>query len=159
MPEVVGEQLSLDLRPALLDDLGLLPALIAFIERYQHQTSIQISFKHSGLDRRFPEKIETTAFRIVQEALTNIARHTHVSKAAVRLWANSKILGLQIEDRGPGFDPKIAMKTISSAGLSGMHERAASCGGQLEIESRPNLGTILTAELPLSAESLQERDK
>jgi PAS domain S-box-containing protein len=148
--------LSLDLRPAMLDDLGLLPALIAFIERYQHQTGIQIDFKHSGLDRRLPDKIETTAFRIVQEALTNIARHTEVGEADVRLWANSQILGLQVEDRGCGFDPKTAMETIPSAGLSGMHERAASCGGQLEIESRPNIGTVLTAELPLSGKSLQE---
>jgi PAS domain S-box-containing protein len=148
--------LSLDLRPALLDDLGLMPALIAFIERYQHQTGIHVNFKHTGLDRRFPVKIETTAFRIVQEALTNIARHTQVGKASVRLWSNSQILGLQIEDHGRGFEPKHALKTISSAGLSGMQERAASCGGQLEIESHPDMGTILTAELPLSSESLRE---
>ena len=148
--------LSLDLRPALLDDLGLLPALIALIERYQHQTGIQINFKHNGLDQRFSEKIETTAFRIIQEALTNIARHTKVDEANVRLWANSKILALQVEDRGHGFDPRRVMKTLTSAGLSGMHERAASCGGQLEIESGPSMGTVLTAELPLSGETLQE---
>jgi signal transduction histidine kinase len=144
--------LSLDLRPALLDDLGLLPALISLFERYTTQTDIQVDFKHSGLEGRFAPEIETAAFRIVQEALTNVARYAQVNEAAVRLWANEEILGVQVQDRGVGFDQEAIDLTRPTSGLSGMRERANLCGGQVEIESEPGGGTCLTAEFPLRSE-------
>lgn len=140
---------SLNLRPALLDDLGLLPALLSYLENHPAKECLQIEFKHSGMDRRFPTQIETAAFRIIQEALTNVVRHAHVQQANVRLWSNPQILGAQIEDQGVGFDVESARRSVRSSGLSGMYERARACGGRLEIESQPGGGTLISAEFPL----------
>jgi len=141
--------LSLDLRPALLDDLGLLPALLSHFDRYTAQTNIRVNFKHSGLEHRFEADVESATFRIIQEALTNVARHAHVEEVDVRLWANEQILGLQVEDTGVGFDPQEIHAKNPTSGLSGMRERASLCGGQLEIESKPGSGTCLMAEFLL----------
>ena len=142
-------QLSLDLRPAMLDDLGLLPALLWHLERYQTQTQIQVAFRHIGLERRFDPGLETAAYRIVQEALTNVARHTDVSEATVRVWSDESKLNVQIEDLGSGFDPEAVLAAGASSGLVGMRERANLLGGRLTVESTPGAGTLLTAELPL----------
>jgi signal transduction histidine kinase len=141
--------LSLDLRPALLDDLGLFPALLSHFDNYTALTCIQVNFKHNGLDGRFAPEIETAAFRIIQEAMTNVARHANVTEVDVRLWANEQILGLQVEDHGKGFNPLAIQLARPTIGLSGMQERATLCGGQLEIDSEPGVGTCLTAEFPL----------
>jgi signal transduction histidine kinase len=143
--------LSLDLRPAMLDDLGLLPTLLWHFDRYTAQTSVRVTFKHTGLGRRrlVPE-VETSAYRIVQEALTNVARHAGVSEVTVRLWADQDALNAQIEDRGTGFDPEAALAAGGTTGLSGMRERAVLLGGQLTVESVPAAGTCVTARLPLS---------
>jgi PAS domain S-box-containing protein len=142
--------LSLDLRPTMLDDLGLLPALLWHCGRYTDQTSVHVDFRHTNLEgRRFGPKVETAAYRIVQEALTNVARHADVDKVTVRLWAEQDSLNVQIEDRGAGFDPERALVAEESSGLVGMHERAVLLGGELTIESTPGTGTRLVAELPL----------
>ncbi len=141
--------LSLDLRPAMLDDLGLLPTLLWHFERYTAQTSVCVTFKHSGLEGRFAPEVETAAYRIVQEALTNVARHAGVSEVTVRLWADQDTLGVQIEDQGTGFDPEAALAASATTGLAGMRERAVLLGGQLTVESAPGAGTHVTAELPL----------
>ena len=143
--------LSLDLRPAMLDDLGLLPALLWLFERYTAQTGVKIAFEHDGLDGRFAAETETAAFRIVQEALTNVARHAAAPQAVVRVWTNGRTLGVQIDDAGKGFDPARALGAARSGGLSGMRERAAALGGQLTLESRPGQGARVMAELPLSS--------
>ena len=143
-------ELSLDLRPAMLDDLGLLPALLWQFERYTAQTRVRVAFKHSGLEgKRFPLDIETAAYRIVQEALTNTARHAGVNKVAVRLWADEDTLGVQVEDQGKGFEPEAVLTTHSTSGLVGMRERASLLGGHLTVESSPGAGTRVTAELSL----------
>jgi PAS domain S-box-containing protein len=139
--------LSLRLRPTMLDDLGLLPALLWHFERYTAQTGVRVSFEHGPLPERFPAGVETAAYRIVQEALTNVARHAGVPEAVVRLWADPGVLGVQVEDRGRGF----ALRAVSaaSAGLSGMRERARLLGGRLEVVSAPGAGTRVTTELPV----------
>jgi signal transduction histidine kinase len=143
-----ARKLSLDLRPGMLDDLGLLPAVLWHIEHYTAQTGVRVDFKHTGLEgRRFTPEIETAAYRIVQEALTNVARHAVVSEAAVRLWADNNRLALQIEDQGAGFDTESVFAARDTSGLAGMRERAMLLGGQLTVESRPGIGTRLTAEL------------
>ena len=139
--------LSLRLRPTMLDDLGLLPALLWLVERYTAQTGVRVSFERGPLPGRLPAAVETAAYRVVQEALTNVARHAGVREAVVRLWADGEWLGLQVEDRGVGFDPRAVAGP--SAGLSGMRERAQLLGGHLEVESAPGQGTRVTAELPL----------
>jgi signal transduction histidine kinase len=144
--------LSLDLRPAMLDDLGVLPALLWHVERFTAQTSVQVDFKHAGLDgQRFGPAVETAAFRIVQEALTNVARHARVPSVAVRIWADHATLSIRVEDQGAGFEPQRIPAT--SHGLTGMRERASALGGQLTIDSAPGVGTCILAELPLRSTS------
>ena len=142
--------LSLDLRPAMLDDLGLLPTLLWHFDRYTTQTDVGVTLKHARLEgRRFRPEVETAAYRIVQEALTNVARHAGVSEVWVRLWADQETLGVQIEDRGTGFEPEAVLTAGATTGLAGMRERAVLLGGQLTVESAPGAGTCVTAELPL----------
>ncbi|MCZ6626529.1 MAG: GAF domain-containing sensor histidine kinase, partial [Deltaproteobacteria bacterium] len=144
--------LSLDLRPAMLEDLGLLPVLLWHFEQYTAQTRVKVSFEHSGLNgQRFQLNVETAAYRIVQEALTNIARYAKVRKATVRVCADQSNLNVRVENQGVGFDPQAALAGGKASGLTGMRERAISLGGQLTIESAPGArsGTKLTADLPL----------
>jgi PAS domain S-box-containing protein len=142
-------KLSLDLRPAMLDDLGLVPALVWQLQRYTAQTGVRVDLEHRGLEgRRFPPDVETAAYRIVQEALTNVARYAQVATAAVRLWLDQGALHVQIEDSGAGFDPATTARGATS-GLSGMQEWAVLLGGRLRVDSRPGKGTRLTAELPI----------
>jgi PAS domain S-box-containing protein len=150
--------LSLDLRPAMLDDLGLLSALLWHFDRYTAQTHVHVTFKHSGLEgRRLASEIETATYRIVQEALTNVARHAGVNEVMVRLWTDQNALIVQIEDRGMGFDREAALTASHTTGLAGMRERAVLLGGQLTVESAPEAGTTVTAELPLGGPSAQLR--
>ena len=142
-------ELSFDLRPALLDDLGLLPAMLWQIERYTGQTHVRVSFHHHGLERRLPREVETAAYRVVQEALTNVARHANVSEVNVRVWANHDRLSVRVEDAGTGFDPQAALAGSTSSGLIGMRERAILLGGQVTLVSTPGAGTCVTAEIPL----------
>lgn len=142
--------LSLDLRPAMLDDLGLLPAVLWLVENYTSRTQMKVDFRHAGLaDREFSPDVSTAAYRIIQEGLTNVARHSEATQVTVRAWAGLKVLFVQIEDKGCGFDPAAVPPT--SAGLRGMRERASLLGGSLSIESGPGEGTCVTAELPIPA--------
>ncbi len=134
----------------MLDDLGLLPTLVWRFERYTARTNVQVLFKHAGLEgRRFPPDVETAPYRIVQEALTNVARHAGRWEAAVRLWAGEDCLGARIEDWGKGFEPETALAAHASGGLNGMRERAELLGGHLTVESTPEVGTLVAAEFPL----------
>ena len=144
-------QLSLDLRPQILDDLGLVPALDWLFKRYFKQTGIQVHFKQGFGRGRFSARLETAVFRIVQEALTNIARHAGVQEASVRLWLDEETLGVQIEDTGAGFDGEQALAGHASSGLAGMRERALMLGGEFTLEAKPGQGTRLTVEVPLAA--------
>ena len=143
-----ARKMSLDLRPGMLDDLGLLPTLLWHIENYTAQTRVRVTFKNSGLEgRRFAPEVETAAYRIVQEALTNVARHAGADEATVRVWTVNHTLTIHIEDQGRGFDPKSAFAASNTSGLAGMRERAILLGGQLTVESRVGSGTHLVAEL------------
>ena len=142
------QELSLNLRPQLLDDLGLLAALRWHLDRYTTQTEIVVEFKHAGFEKRLASEVERTIYRIVQEALTNVARHARVRKVAVRLWISQGNVGVQIEDKGCGFDAEKILAEHVSCGLSGMRERVALLGGNFNLESSPGSGTQLTIELP-----------
>ena len=145
------QDLSLDLRPAMLDDLGLVPALLWHFERFTSQTGVRVAFKHRGIQRRFPPEIETAVYRIVQEGLTNVARHAGVVETTVRLLLNKGVLGVYIEDEGIGFDTDAAFAKGTSSGLTGMQERATLLGGHFEIISAPGAGTLLVAKFPISS--------
>ena len=149
--ELVGQvrDLSLELRPAMLDDLGLLAALAWHINRYTSQVKIKVNFRHMGLERRrFEPQIESAVYRIVQEALTNVARHANVDRVKAGIWANEALLCIKVEDLGGGFDPDCP--ATPTGGLSGMRERAIMLGGELSIKSARGAGTVLVAKLPLS---------
>lgn len=141
--------MSLDLRPSMLDDAGLVPTLLWHFERYTDQTGVAVNFEHNEPERSCPPEVETATYRIVQEALTNVARHAGVSEATVCLLADQEMLSLRIEDCGAGFDPDAVLATGGTFGLVGMRERAVLLGGQLVVESAPGTGTRLMAELPL----------
>jgi signal transduction histidine kinase len=137
----------------MLDDLGLVAALLWHFGRYTEQTKVRVLFQHAGLEqRRFPPDLETAAYRIVQEALTNVARHAGVGEVTVRLWTEEHALAVQVEDRGVGFDAR-AVPVAGRTGLTGMRERVVLLEGQLSIESSPGGGVRLTAELPLAGEA------
>ena len=141
--------MSLDLRPAMLDDLGLLAALLWHFERYTAQTAIKVNFRHAALaEKRFSPELETAAYRIVQEALTNAARHSGAKEVDVYIHAGPKALVIQVEDNGAGFDVNKALASRSSSGLTGMQERAALISGEFVLSSNPGRGTQLRAELP-----------
>jgi PAS domain S-box-containing protein len=149
--ELVGQvrDLSLSLRPTLLDDLGLLPALLWHFRRYTPQTGVRVLFEHSGLKGRLAAEVETAAYRIVQEALTNVARHAGVAEAVVVVEVRDHLLRIAVEDAGPGFDLAAVRAAGRGNGLSGMQERVALLGGQWLLQSTPGEGTRLSAELPL----------
>jgi PAS domain S-box-containing protein len=147
--------LSSRLRPAMLDDLGLLPTLLWHLERYHSQTRVRVQFEHHGLDRRFRPEVETAAFRIVQEALTNVARHAGVSAATVHIRCEDDKLHLEIADQGKGFDVSNALGAGTTGGLSGIQERVRLLGGRLELDSEPGNGTCITVRLPLEANNEQ----
>lgn len=144
-------ELSLELRPPMLDALGLLHALVWYCDRFEAQFHIRVDFQHCGLEgKRFAPEIETAAFRIVQESLTNVARHAGVSAVQVTAQVEPHRLGLAISDEGKGFDPEKTTLAGHTGGLSGMRERAALLGGNWAVESAPGAGTRLTVDLPLT---------
>lgn len=111
---------------------------------------MQVDFRHQGLEeRRFKQGIETAACRIIQEALTNVARHARTQSVEVRVWVDDISLNLHVEDHGAGFDTQV-LGRMSSSGLAGMQERASILGGLLTIDTQPGGGTRLVAELPLA---------
>jgi signal transduction histidine kinase len=139
---------SLELRPGMLDDLGLVPALASFVERFTAQTGVAVELEHAGLETRLGPEVETAAFRIVQAALTNVACHADIDRATVRAWCAEQQLHLVIADSGKGFVVGSALRRPGSLGLAGMRERSALLGGALGIDSAPGAGTRITAVLP-----------
>ncbi len=158
--ELIGRvrELSLDLRPAMLDDFGLVPALLWLFQRYESQTRVQVVFQNRLPEgERYDSELETAAFRTIQEALTNIARHAQTDEAEVTLWRNDRSLGIKIEDRGVGFDLDSVLDQQRSSGLIGMRERVSLLGGRLDIDTALNHGTSLTIEFPLTAEKKEHK--
>jgi PAS domain S-box-containing protein len=146
-------ELSHALRPTLLDELGLVPTLRWYVNRYAERLGIEVQFEALDLEDRPAVEIETALYRIVQESLTNIAKHAHAHRVHLRLSRQaSKIVAL-IEDDGIGFNvhEKLAADALGSgAGLLGMRQRVAQWGGAFTIQSAPNQGTRLFLELPLA---------
>ena len=138
-------QLSMDLRPAALDAFGLLPALHWLTERVQTQTGIAVDLRHQGIERRFPPEVEIAAYRVVQEALTNVARHADVDRATISLLCDGTLL-VVIRDEGRGFDPAV---TPAPSGLHGLRERVELLEGTVVIDAALGAGVRITAEFPL----------
>lgn len=137
-------------RPRVLDDLGLQPALEWHTRQFQQQTGVTVSLDLNFPAGRLPGELETVIFRITQESLTNIARHSGGKAAAISITHDRENLHVEISDRGCGFDLPTVLARRDSLGLSGMRERVNLAGGRLEIFSQPGQGTRVSAEFPLS---------
>lgn len=140
--------LSSALRPQMLDDLGLVAAVVWSARRFAAATGVEVDFEQHAADRRFLPEIELAAYRIVQEALTNVARHSGTAAARVRLWVRGADLFAEVADAGRGFDSEAGDEPGRAAGLAGMRERAELAGGTLAVESSPGRGTVVTAAFP-----------
>jgi signal transduction histidine kinase len=144
--------LALDLRPSLLDDLGLMPALRWYLSRYTERSGIQVRMEAVDLEKRLHPEVETALYRVVQEALTNVARHARATNVRLRLEHKAASVVATIEDNGQGFDTeKVARRRAPErgAGLLGMRERVTLLGGSFRVESVPQGGTRLSAAIPL----------
>ena len=149
--------LSVDLRPPLLDDLGLVTALRWYVDRYAKRTGVvaDVVVEMDDPNERFSRELETACFRIAQEALTNVARHARAKCVRVRLVKDEDSLFLSVKDNGAGFNPQTLRKRAPRAatlGLLGMQERAHAAGGVVEIDSRVSKGTEIRLKLPLEPE-------
>ena len=149
--------LALALRPRLLDDLGLLAALQHYLGEFRDRSHLPVDFQVLGLEnRRLPPRVETTLYRIAQEALANVMRHAQAENVGVLLEVRDTSAILIVEDDGMGFDVSEAMGSHvheGNLGLYGMRERAALVGGTLAIESVPGEGTSVFAQIPLDSRS------
>jgi signal transduction histidine kinase len=138
--------LAFELRPASLDEFGLVGALRIIVVRHGERSGSRASFTATPIEMRAPVEIETACFRIAQEALSNITRHSRARHVDVTLVAQDDTLVLTIKDDGAGFDVDAARRGL---GIVGMEERAELAGGHLEIESAPGAGTTIRARFPL----------
>lgn len=138
--------LAVELRPAALDDFGLVPALERLTSTFETQTGISVDLQSSLPGKRLPPEVETALYRIVQETLTNVVKHARASSVSVILARKDGAASVLVEDDGVGFDP--ARTREGGLGLVGMRERVGLLGGRLAVESRPGAGTTLVAEVP-----------
>jgi two-component system sensor histidine kinase UhpB len=146
--------LALDLRPSILDDLGLVAALRWLVNRQSRRGDIEWTFRASTSDGRLPAAIETCCFRLAQEALTNVVRHAAARHVSIELRFDDTQVELVVRDDGQGFDVRLARDRAAhgaSLGLVSMEERVALAGGMLQLESAPERGTTIRARFPHSA--------
>jgi signal transduction histidine kinase len=143
-----------DLRPSVLDDLGLTSAIRWCAERHLTPLGITVRCEWSGLEDRLPAEVETALFRVVQEAITNIARHAGAETVLIEGARNEQTVSVEIEDDGHGFVPDARTENRpdgSGLGLAGMRERVTLLGGTLDIESAPGEGTRVSVSVPVPA--------
>ena len=150
--------LSVDLRPPILDDLGLTTALHWYVDRYTKRTGliVDVLIDLPDENERFSRDLETACFRIAQEALTNVVRHAKATHVVVRLTRDADSLLLTVKDNGVGFDIERLRKRaprVATLGLISMQERAYAAGGTIELDSVPSSGTEIRFSLPLDAKS------
>jgi signal transduction histidine kinase len=140
-------QLAVELRPTALDDFGLVPALDRLISTFAESTGIDVDLE-ARLQERLPPEIETALYRIIQEGLTNIVKHARATRTSIVITRKPSSVAVVIEDDGIGFE--LGSTRADGLGLVGMRERVGLLGGRLAIESRPDAGTTLLAEVPLT---------
>src|SRR5437660_3238262 len=141
-------RLAVELRPKVLDDFGLVPALERLVETFAEATGISVAFESRLGDDRLSPEVETTLYRIVQESLTNVAKHAGATRVSIALTRKPGAVVVVVEDDGHGFDP--AQVREDGFGLEGMRERVGLLDGRLQVESGEGQGTTLVAEVPIS---------
>ncbi|MEX2415016.1 MAG: sensor histidine kinase [Paenibacillaceae bacterium] len=142
------KRLAMELRPATLDDLGLIPAIRSYLDKYERTFGIHTNFQLIGKHNRYPQNIETAFYRITQEALTNTAKYAETSRVDVQITNLSDQLILIVTDEGTGFPTGTKSKT-SGLGLYDMKERAESIGGTFSILSEIGKGTRIEVQVKL----------
>lgn len=138
--------LSFNLRPSMLEDLGLLPAIRSQADRYTTETGIQVQLEQGQWTDDLPVEVALAVYRIIQEALTNVARHAKASRISICLDNRDNMIDLAVTDDGVGFIPDLAKHNF---GLRGMSERASILSGSLKIDSAPGRGTTIRASIPI----------
>ena len=144
-----------DLRPSVLDDMGLSAAIGWYLENQLERTGVKSSLDVSELKAELPNLIEITAFRVVQEALNNIVKHAHAGQTTVRLSGDDRQISGEITDDGDGFDMTTVEPSADggwAVGLLGMNERVTLLGGSLDIDTAPGEGTSVRFVIPLAQE-------
>src|SRR6185369_11383976 len=136
--------MALLLRPSMLDDLGLIPALRWQAREVSKRTSMEVSVSTELASENLPDDYKTCIYRVVQEALHNCSRHSNATTIRVRVQHKADVLLLSIQDDGKGFD----VSQSKGLGLLGIEERVAQLGGTFHVHSGLGIGTILTVELP-----------
>lgn len=146
-----------NLRPSVLDDLGLVPALQGQVREFINRTGIHAELSLNGHRRRLQPEVETIVFRITQEALTNVARHAAASHVTIQLEFQTDHLHLTIQDNGRGFDPNQALSPQAGRrpwGILGMQERVSLVNGQWNVASIPGQGTTISVTIPLETDPI-----
>jgi signal transduction histidine kinase len=138
------------LHPAALDDLGLSAAVEWQARTFEVRHAIRVDVEHAGLSQRLPREVEVAAYRIVQEALTNVAKHSSATACRICLARTEAELAISIEDDGAGFDLSDGAAARRGLGLVGMRERAALLAGEVSLSSERGRGTRVAARLPLA---------
>ncbi len=149
--------LSLDLRPSMLDDLGLISTLRWYADRHAQRAGLRLEFVADATGDRLPAELEIASYRVVQEALTNIVRHAKATHVRLELHQCDAALRLVIHDDGIGFDVTAVREGAAhgvSFGVLGMRERVELIGGQIEIDSKHDHGTTIHVSIPIAANSV-----
>jgi len=151
----------MDLRPSMLDDLGLVSAINAYTERALENTDITFTIDDQCFVDRLPREMETALFRVLQEGITNVVRHADASHIAITLKCNNGLFEGRLADDGRGFEPEAFQlngQRSRGLGLLGMHERINQCGGRMKIDSTPGHGTHIHIAMPLLEVSHEQRE-
>lgn len=138
-----------DLRPSILDDVGLMPAIEKYLKRVREEDNISVSFEIKSLIPRLSSEIETAIYRIVQEALSNVRKHARATEVKVEITSQGNHLVINVADNGCGFDVEAVDTEGDNWGLIGMRERAEISGSSLQIESTIGQGTLVHLEVSL----------
>ena len=141
-------RLAVELRPSALDDFGLVPAVERLADTFREQSGLQVDLESRLGEERLTTEVETTVYRVIQEALTNIVKHADAGRVSILLQRKNSSVVAVVEDDGSGFDPADAR--ADALGLAGMRERLSLAGGRLLVESTPGSGTTVVAEVPSS---------
>ena len=142
-------RISSELRPSLLDDMGLFAAMEWHLEDFSRRTGLETSLLADKEPEKLPDNIKTGLYRIFQESLTNVARHANATKVVVKTEVKGKVLVLSIEDNGNGFDIS-TIKSKKTLGILGMQERSSMMGGEYSITSTPGKGTTIVVSVPIN---------
>jgi two-component system sensor histidine kinase DegS len=139
-----------ELRPMMLDDLGLVPTIRKYVDAFKEQTNLEVSLTVTGNERRLEPYLEVMIFRAVQELLGNASRHSQATTAKIHLDLANDIIRVSVDDNGKGFDPEV-LRTGTSLGLKLIQERSEMLGGTFEVDSAPGKGARIGFSVPVHA--------